>query len=76
VALEDYRPRHWARRLLDDARRGLVPLTPDGWFDATIYATGGRIGPDDKPIGGDREAAQAAFNRAVLTALKNNQPTE
>ena len=39
-AMQALVPRVKARRRLDDALAGRIDLTPDGWFDAAMAATG------------------------------------
>jgi hypothetical protein len=57
LALEHWKPRLEAEDTLRLASRGELKLTPKGWYDLTVYATG------------DAEAAEKAHNDAVFAAL-------
>ncbi len=68
-------PRCKAQRVLDEANLGHVKLSPEGWFDNIIIATGGRIvqGKDGpKAEGGDYEWAERAHNAAAKAEDRRN----
>lgn len=62
LGLEANMPCVEADRLLRAARRGEVRLSPQGWYQTTLLATG------------DEEQALEAFNRAALEEQNGAQP--
>lgn len=68
LGLHENIPRCKAQQVLDEANLGRVKLSPEGWFDNIIVATGGRMvqgkdGPTNE--GGDYAWAERAHNAAA-----------
>jgi hypothetical protein len=62
-----------AQRTLDEAMDGKVKLSPEGWFDLTILATGGFM-QNGKNVGGDYPLAERRHNQAAELILGQQGP--
>ena len=66
-ALEAAKPRIEAQKAISDALLYGKEFTPGGWFDMTMYATGGNAIDLEKGDweGGDRELAEKRMQQAI-----------
>lgn len=63
-AYEGNMPRLQAREMLQQARKGEINLTADGWFDLTLMATG------------SQEQAERAHNDYIKREMKAGRTPE